>query len=207
MRALIAAALLTLSPWHGHAQQPAAPATQQNPANDPSAPGRLNAFVYRDVPAGAAIKVTPYDDSRENRRLAQAFERALERNGRKVDPRGGALSLSFTTEITQSGRPGPAAGTLGVIEANRDDARVRLNLYSTTQDSLAQGPRRADGGNPTVRYMLTAIVEDATGSRLWQASATLNGTPAEEQTAFAAMAGVIAEEIGKMVRQRTFRIE
>jgi hypothetical protein len=199
MRALIAAALLTLSPWFSHAQEA--------PAFDPTAPGRLTAFVYRDVPAAAAIKVTPFDDSRENRRLAQAFERALDRNGRKVDQRGGTLSLSFTTEVTQSGRPGPSSGTLGVIEGSRDEARVRLNLYSTTQDSLAAGPRRSDGGTPSVRYMLTAIVEDASGSRLWQASATLNGTPAEEQAAYAAMAGVIAEEIGKMVRQRSFRIE
>lgn len=199
MRALVAAALLTLSPWLAHGQTPQ--------AFDPSAPGRLTAFVYREVPASAAIKITPLDDSRENRRLAQAFERALERNGRKIDARNASLSLSFATEVTQSGRPGPAAGTLGVIEGSRDEARVRLNLYSTTQDSVTQGPRRADGGTPTVRYMLTAIVEDASGSRLWQASATLNGTPAEEQTAYAAMAGVIAEEFGKMVRQRSFRVE
>jgi len=199
MRALVAAALLTLSPWLSHAQAPQ--------AFDPAAPGRLTAFVYREVPAAAAIKITPLDDSPENRRLAQAFERALERHGRKVDPRNAPLSLSFTTEVSQSGRPGPTTGTLGVIEGSRDEARVRLNLYSTTQDSLTQGPRRSDGGTPTVRYMLTAIVEDASGSRLWQASATLNGTPAEEQTAYAAMAGVIAEEFGKMVRQRSFRVE
>ncbi len=199
MRAIFVAALLALSPWFSHAQEA--------PAFDPAAPGRLTAFVYREVPATAAIKITPLDDSRENRRLAQAFERALERVGRKVDPRSASLSLSFTTEITQSGRPGPATGTLGVIEGSRDEARVRLNLYSTTQDSLATGPRRSDGGTPSVRYMLTAIVEDASGSRLWQASATLNGTPAEEQTAYAAMAGVIAEEFGKMVRQRSFRVE
>jgi hypothetical protein len=197
MRALFVAALIAISPFLSHAQQP----------DDPTAPGRLNAFVYKEVPAGAALKVTPYDDSRENRRLAQAFERALERNGRKVDPRSAPLSLSFTTEVTQVGRPGPATGTLGALEANRDESRVRLNLYSTTQDSLSQGPRRTDGGTPSVRYMLTAIVEDAGGGRLWQASATLHGTPGEEQSAYAAMAGVIAEEIGKVVRQRAFRIE
>jgi acyl transferase domain-containing protein len=183
----------------------AAPATAQTPP-DPSAPGRLNAFLYREVPAGGAFKVAPLDDSRDNRRLAQAFERALERAGRKLDRNAAPLALSFTTEIAQVGRPGPQ-GTLGIVEASRDDARVRLNLFSNNEDSLAGGARRADGATASVRYTLIATVEDTRGGRLWQGTATLLGTPGDEQAAFAAMARAIAEEIGKTVRQRPFRIE
>jgi hypothetical protein len=84
---------------------------------------------------------------------------------------------------------------------------VRLNLFSTTEDSLAGGPRRSDGAPASVRYTLTATLEDARGSRLWQATATLLGTPGDEQAAHAAMARTIVEEIGKTVRQRSFRIE
>ncbi|MCM0020272.1 MAG: hypothetical protein NBV67_09785 [Tagaea sp.] len=181
------------------------PAQAQTPA-DPPAPGRLNAFLYREVPAEGAIKVAPLDDSRENRRLAQAFERALERAGRKIDRANAPLAMSFTTEIAQVGRPGPS-GTLGIVEASRDDARVRLNLFSNSEDSLAGGPRRADGATASVRYTLIATLEDARGGRLWQGNASLLGTPGDEQAAYAAMARAIAEEIGKTVRQRPFRIE
>jgi predicted Zn-dependent protease len=160
----------------------AAPVAAQTPA-DPAAPGRLNAFLYREVPASDAFKVVPLDDSRENRRLASALERARASPRRKVDS-GAALTLNFATEIAQVGRPGPQ-GTLG----------------------LAGGPRRPDGAPASVRYTLTATLEDARGSRLWQANATLLGTPGDEQAAYAAMARVVAEEIGKVVRQRGFRIE
>lgn len=181
------------------------PANAQTQA-DPSAPGRLNAFLYRDMPAEGAFKVSPLDDSRENRRIAVAFERALERAGRKLDRAGAALTLSFATEVAQVGRPGPQ-GTLGILEASRDDARVRLNLFSTSEDSLAGGARRGDGATASVRYTLTATLEDSRGGRVWHANASLLGTPGDEQAAYAAMARVIAEEIGKTVRQRPFRIE
>lgn len=181
------------------------PATAQTQA-DPTAPGRLNAFLYREMPAEGAFKVAPLDDSRENRRIAVAFERALERAGRKLDRAGAPLTLNFATEVAQVGRPGPQ-GTLGIVEASRDDARVRLNLFSTGEDSLAGGPRRADGAPASVRYTLTATLEDARGGRVWQANASLLGTPGDEQAAYAAMARVIAEEVGKTVRQRGFRIE
>ncbi|MFM7346182.1 MAG: hypothetical protein ACKO1J_12535 [Tagaea sp.] len=183
----------------------APPAGAQTQA-DPSAPGRLNAFLYRDAPLDGAFKVSPLDDSRENRRLAVAFERALERAGRRLDRASAPFTLSFATEVAQVGRPGPQ-GTLGLVEASRDDARVRLNLFSNTEDSLAGGARRSDGAPASVRYTLTATLEDSRGSRLWQANASLLGTPGDEQTAYAAMARVIAEEIGKTVRQRPFRIE
>jgi hypothetical protein len=183
----------------------AAPAFAQTPA-DPPAPGRLNTFLYREVPADGALKVSPLDDSRENRRLAQAFERALERTGRRLDRAGAPLTLSFATEVAQVGRAGPQ-GSLGIVEASRDDARVRLNLFSSSEDSLAGGPRRPDGAPASVRYTLTATIDDSRGSRLWQANASLLGTPGDEQAAYAAMARVIAEEIGKTVRMRAFRIE
>lgn len=194
-RIVLAALALALAP----------PAFAQTPA-DPAAPGRLNAFLYRDTPLDGAFKVAPLDDSRENRRLAVAFERALERAGRRLDRAAAPFTLSFATEVAQVGRPGPQ-GSLGIVEASRDDARVRLNMFSTGEDSVAGGPRRPDGAPASVRYTLIATIEDPRGSRLWQANATLLGTPGDEQAAYAAMARVIAEEIGKVVRQRPFRIE
>lgn len=198
LRFLVAAALaLVLSA--------PAPATAQTQSEAP-APGRLNAFLYREVPADGALKVAPLDDSRENRRIAQAFERALERAGRRLDRAAAPLTLNFSTEVAQVGRPGPQ-GTLGLLEANRDDARVRLNLFSSSEDSLTGGPRRPDGAPASVRFTLIATLEDARGGRLWQANASLLGSPGDEAGAYAAMARVIAEEIGKTVRQRPFRIE
>ncbi len=184
---------------------PTSPAAAQDAA-DARAPGRANAQAFREAPADASVRVRPYDDTREARRLKQQIERAVERKGRRVDDRAGILTLNFDTAVQQIGRPGPPP-TLGSIEADRDDARVRLNLYSTNQDSLATGRRPEGGGSGSVQYQLTLSLDDPRGTRLWQGTATLLGSPHDEVSAYAAMARVLVEELGRTVRQKPFRIE
>lgn len=181
------------------------PAAAQEAA-DVRAPGRINAQAFRDIPPDATLRVRPFDDTRDNRRLKQQIERALERKGRHVDDRAGTLSMNFETMVQQIGRAGPPPG-IGSIQADRDDARVRLNLYSTTEDSLAN-PRRAEGGGSgSVQFQLTLSLDDARGVRLWQGTATLLGTPVDEMTAYGAMARALLDEMGRTARQKPFRTE
>jgi hypothetical protein len=184
---------------------PISPAAAQEAA-DARAPGRANAQSFRETPPDASVRVRPYDDTREARRLKQQIERAVERKGRRVDDRTGTLTLSFDTGVQQIGRPGPPP-SLGSIEADRNDARVRLNLYATDQDSLVTGRRPEGGGSGSVQYMLTLSLDDGRGTRLWQGTATLLGSPHDELGAYAAMARVLVDELGRTVRQKPFRIE
>jgi hypothetical protein len=196
--ALLLAALVTLcpGPFAANAQD----------GTDVRAPGRLNAQAYRDVPAESSVRVRPYDDTRDSRRIQQAIERAVEHKGRKVDNRAGVLSLNFETGVQQIGRTGPPP-SLGSIQADRDDARVRLNLYSSGEDSLVTGRRSEGGGSGSVQFSLTLSLDDARGTRLWQGTATLLGTPNDEASAYAAMARALVEEFGKTARQKPFRID
>lgn len=175
-------------------------------APDARAPGRINAQAFRDIPADATLRVRPFDDTRDNRRLKQQIERALERKGRHIDDRAGALSMNFETAVQQIGRAGPRPG-LGSIQADRDDARVRLNLYSTTEDSLANPRRSEGGGSGSVQFQLTLSLDDARGVRLWQGTATLLGTPVDEIAAYGAMARALLDEMGRTARQKPFRTE
>jgi len=175
-------------------------------ASDARAPGRINAQAFRDIPADATLRVRPFDDTRDNRRLKQQIERALERKGKHVDDRTGTLSMNFETAVQQIGRAGPPPG-IGSIQADRDDARVRLNLYSTTEDSLANPRRPEGGGSGSVQFQLTLSLDDARGVRLWQGTATLLGTPIDEMAAYGAMARALLDEMGRTARQKPFRTE
>jgi hypothetical protein len=175
-------------------------------APDVRAPGRMNAQTFREVPTDASIRVRPFDDTRDNRRLKQQIERALERKGRHVDDRAGALSMNFETAVQQIGRAGPPAG-IGTLQADRDDARIRLNLYSSNEDSLVNPRRSEGGGSGSVQFQLTLSIDDARGARLWQGTATLLGSPTDEQAAYGAMARVLLDDLGRTVRQKPFRIE
>jgi hypothetical protein len=188
--------------------QPAAAQSSQAPGETPDlrAPGRLNAQAYRDVPAAGSVRVRPYDDTRENRRLQTQIERAVERKGKRIDDKNADLTLSFEIEVRQVGRPGPPQG-IGSFTADRNDARLRLNLYSNSEDSLVN-PRRAElGSSGSVQYTMVISLDDARGTRLWQGTATLLGAPGDETSAYGAMARALIDEFGQTARQKTFRVE
>ncbi|MCA3261469.1 MAG: hypothetical protein ING44_05985 [Telmatospirillum sp.] len=183
---------------------PASPAPGETA--DLRAPGRLNAQAYRDVPATGSVRVRPYDDTRENRRLQTQIERAVERKGRRIEEKNADLALSFEIEVRQVGRAGPPQG-IGSFTADRNDARLRLNLYSNSEDSLVN-PRRAElGSSGSVQYTMVISLDDARGTRLWQGTATLLGAPGDETSAYGAMARALIDEFGQTARQKPFRVE
>ncbi len=173
---------------------------------DLRAPGRLNAQAYRDVPATGSVRVRPYDDTRENRRLQTQIERAVERKGRSIDDKAPDLSLNFEIEVRQVGRAGPPPG-IGSFTADRNESRLRLNLYSNSEDSLVN-PRRAElGSSGSVQYTMVISLDDARGTRLWQGTATLLGAPGDETSAYGSMARALIDEFGQTARQKPFRVE
>jgi CRISPR/Cas system CMR subunit Cmr4 (Cas7 group RAMP superfamily) len=92
-----------------------------------------------------------------------------------------------------------------------DDAVAPYVLnFETEVDQTIRRPAQvsATQDRGTLRYVLTATLEEErTGRRLWQGEASYAGAPADEATTMAAMAAVLAEQVGQTVRQKNFRIE
>jgi hypothetical protein len=181
------------------------PSLAQSPDAPP--PGRTHASSYAPMPAGLPIAVRPWDNTAANMRLKSKFTEALHQRGVKLAESGAPLNLNFETEVESIAVPegGP---TLGQVQARNHESRVRLNFWSTTQDSVTQGRRGNEIGNSSVRYILRATLDDQrSGQRLWQGQTTYDMTSGDETTTFALMVPVLLDGLGQTVRPRSFRVE
>ncbi len=193
---LLAASVLALSLSPGLAQSPDAPL-----------PGRTHAASYAPVPSGLPIAVRPWDNNTANQRLKGKFTEALSQRGVALSEAGAPLTLNFETEVESIAVPdgGP---TLGQLQARNHESRVRLNFWSTTQDSVVTGRRSGESSGGTVRYVLRATLDDQrNGQRLWQGQTSYDATSGDETTTFALMIPVLVEGLGQTVRPKGFRIE
>lgn len=200
---LAGAALLAPVPAAAQSAPPPGPTSSAGSAG----PGRLHASSYAPLPADLATAVRPWDNSAANLRLKATFADTLSRRGVKLGETNAPLTLNFETEVESLSVPdgGP---TLGQVIARNHESRVRMNFWSTTQDSLTQGRRGDNATLGTVRYVLRATLDDRrSGARLWQGEASYTGAPADETAAFAAMVPVLLEAYGQTVRQRSFQVE
>jgi hypothetical protein len=173
---------------------------------DATAPGRAHASSFMPVPDNSMVAVRPWDNSDANLKVRSSLTDALSKRGIKLTERDAPLTLNFETEVENLSGDEPAP-SLGQVQAHNWDKRVRMNLWSSTQDSLTQGRRSAGGGSGTVRYVLRATLQDRTGQRLWEGEASYLGAPTDETSTFMAMAPVVVDGLGQTVRPRTFRIQ
>lgn len=193
---LLGAMALALSLSPGFAQNPDAPL-----------PGRTHAASYAPVPSGLPIAVRPWDNNAANLRLKSKFTEALSQRGVTLAEAEAPLALNFETEMESIAVPdgGP---TLGQVQARNHESRVRMNLWSSTQDSVVTGRRSGDSLGGTVRYVLRATLDDQrNGQRLWQGQTSYDITSGDEATTFSLMIPVLVEGLGQTVRPRGFRIE
>jgi hypothetical protein len=203
--ARLAFAVVALSVWAivgpAAAQSPGAPA-------DSPPPGRTHASSYAPLPGDLPVTVRPWDNSAANLRLKANFTDAMSKRGVRLAETGTPLLLNFETEIENLGGT-EYNPTLGQVQGRNHDTRVRLNFWSSTQDSVMTG--RRDGGVPnlgSVRYVLRATLDDQrSGQRLWQGEASYTAAPSDETTTFALMVPVLVDNLGQNVRPRAFRID
>jgi hypothetical protein len=150
-------------------------------ADDPGSPGVARSMNFLALSPDAVVTVRPFDNTRANLALKQKFAAALKKRSVHVDDAAAPYVLNFETEVAQTIRRPTSALASG---------------WSATQD------------RGTLRYVLTATLEEErTGRRLWQGEASYAGAPADEATTLAAMAAVLAGQVGQTVRQKNFRIE
>ncbi len=193
---LLAASALALSLSPGLAQSPDAPL-----------PGRTHAASYAPLPSGLAIAVRPWDNNTANLRLKGKFAEALGQRGVSLAETGAPLVLNFETEVESIAVPdgGP---TLGQVQSRNHESRIRMNFWSSTQDSVVTGRRAGETSTSSVRYILRATLDDQrNGQRLWQGQTSYDMTSGDETTTFALMIPVLVEGLGQTVRPRSFRVE
>ncbi len=176
-------------------------------AQDSPPPGRTHAAAYAPVPTELTVAVRPWDNSAANLRLKTNFTDAMAKRGVRLAEADAPLMLNFETEVESLSAP-EAGPTLGQVQSRNHESRVRMNFWSTTQDSLVTGRRDTAAGLSSVRYILRATLDDRrSGQRLWQGEASYTANPADETTTFALMVPVLVENFGQTVRPKNFRIE
>jgi hypothetical protein len=172
------------------------------------APGLAYATSYSPIPSGTPISVRPWDNSAENQRVKLGFTEALKRRGVPLTDGQTSLILNFETEVDSLAVPG-AGPSSGPVRDRNGESRLRMSLWSSTQDSVLTGRRGEgddDGGSATTRYILRATLDDQSGQRLWQGEATYTGVIMDETATFAAMAPILVDGFGQNVRPKGFRI-
>jgi hypothetical protein len=175
-------------------------------ADESDAPGVARSMSFLALSPHTAVMVRPLDNTRANLVLKQHFAAALKKRAMPVDETAAPYVLNFETEVDQAFRR--SEPSIGTASGSNRDSDVRINVWATHRDSMLRGRAGETGDRGLLRYVLTATLDDErTGRRLWQGEASYSGAPADEATTLATMATILTEQLGKTVRQKTFRIE
>lgn len=184
----------------------AAPAGAES--EDESAPGLAYASSYAPVPSGIPVAVRAWDNTAvSSPRVKASFTDALSRRGIQLAEKNTSLTLNFETEVESLAVPGQGP-SLGQFQGRNWDSRVRMNLWSNSQDSVFAGRRSDSGGSGTTRYILRVTLDDeSSGARIWQGEASYTGASSDDAGTFAAMAPVLVDGFGENLKPHSFRIQ
>jgi hypothetical protein len=175
-------------------------------AAEESSPGVARSMSFFVLTPDATVAIRPLDNTRANLALKQQFATALKKRAVRVDDKNAPYVLNFETEVDQPVRR--TEHSFGSASASNRDSEMHINVWATRQDSLLRGRPDDQTDRGTLRYVLTATLDDErTGRRLWQGEASYAGAAADEAATLAAMASVLADQLGQTVRQKNFRLE
>lgn len=174
--------------------------------DDNDSPGLAYATLFMPIPVGTPINVRPWDNSAENQTVRESFTDALTQHGVHLADKGTPLMLNFETRVESLAVPGNGP-SLGEVQGRNYDSRIRMNLWSNSQDSVLAG-RRSNDDSATTRYVLRATLDNQdTGERLWQGEAHYTAVVTDETKTFVAMAPILIAEFGKNVQPQPFRLQ
>jgi hypothetical protein len=175
-------------------------------AEDDGSPGLAYASLFTPIPAGTPINVRPWDNSAENQRVQESLTDALTQQGVALTGKGTPLTLNFETKVESLAVPG-VGPSLGQVQGRNYDSRIRMNLWSNSEDSVLAG-RRSNDDSATTRYILRATLDDqTTGERLWQGEAHYTAVVTDETKTFVAMAPILLSGFGKNLHPKSFRLQ
>ncbi|NQV57799.1 MAG: hypothetical protein HQ503_18195 [Rhodospirillales bacterium] len=170
-----------------------------------AADGIITAVAYKNIPAGRAMAVRPWDNSDENMKLAKEFGTILKSRGFEVT-KDAALIISFSTRDILGNWKATSRRHVLEVEGHGgrtggEDASVRLNLFSSENGGVFNRGKEPPGTIPS-RYVLEVTLDQRGGERLWkgEASALLGRT--DSYALLRSMLPVLLDHMGQTVRQK-----
>jgi hypothetical protein len=166
--------------------------------------GTVSAVAYKKIPAGQPMTVRPWDNSDENLKLAEEFAAILVERGYRVSD-DAPLIISFSTRdvlgywsagqrrhiLELEGHGGRTGG---------EDARVRLNLYSSQGGVFNRG--KEPGNVVPSKYMIEVTLKKRKGERLWQGEVTAALKRTDGFTLLRSMLPTLLDHMGQTVRRK-----
>jgi hypothetical protein len=194
--AILGLALLLAHPSKANAQSP----DPQGPV-----PGFAYSTNYEGLPQGSALRVRALDNSPTNQRVVRVLRETLARTSTPASDASRYL-LNLETEVNPLGAGFPR---------DRRDIDPQGHYY---QFNVPLGRRATDPQPPTARqaaptpqgsvqFVMTLTVDDSGGRRYWLGQAYYTGSPDDQDAAFNFMARTLVEQLGRTVRQRSFRLQ
>jgi hypothetical protein len=186
-------------------------------AQSDDAPGHVAARVFAAAPAPLAFAIEPGDNTDENIALAESLGKEATARGIVIHRTGGALVLRFDTEVRTSeqisrrsfSREGPRLDPDSPTPAPPGARDEVANVLSSRGNAVIGG--RPSGGpdyGRLLRYVINATLDDrASGRRLWQGHISYDTSAPDRTQMFVALAPVLAEQIGKSVQEKPFRLD
>jgi hypothetical protein len=191
---------LLFGAWGAAAQPgtPQPPVPRETPAQPP---GRAFSTSYQPVPQDATFQIRALNNSPANVRIARAVGEALPRR----TGAGAALLVTVETEAN------PVAVRQRDTRWYQPDGhyfQLRIPLGGAAIDEARGGRARSEDGPRSMQFVLHVTVENPnTGARVWDGRAYYTTQADDEDPAFAGMARILAEMMGRTVRTRSFRLQ
>ena len=186
----------------------AAPAYAENDAPPPPR-GYLTAFACETLTTPLQLRVEVMDNTDQNLKLKDLLVQRLQKNGAQIvdsSPQVLSLEVAVARQATRN-KPGDMVdvrvGGEKPEEGTSDYARVRMNIWSSTRDSLLTGrqPSVEEEGFDMLR-LRASLNSRADGRCLWQGEIIEN---LDGEDAYGAAAKVIfhlADAVGQAVNRK-----
>lgn len=181
------------------------------------APGHVAARAFATTPAPLTMAIEPGDNTDENLALVARIAREAAARKMTVQPQA-SLVLRFDTEVRSNFRAprqtfsreggrlsDPDIGTPAPPDADDQVANV---LSSCGAGVVGARKLPQTGYGSCLRYVINAMLDDrSTGRRLWQGHVSYDAAAPDRTAMFVALAPVLVDQIGKTVRQQSFRLD
>ena len=166
--------------------------------------GALRSVAYREVPERLSLTVTLFDDSNLNLRIRDQMIASLERAEHQLGD-ASPFELELSSGL-RSGRFVTGSGpSLGSLSASASDARVEMNIWSSSQDSILGG-RISDRERRTfTSFEIEATLRERdAGEVIWQGHTVVEAERGLPDPYVVPMVDALVESLGRTVRDGTF---
>jgi hypothetical protein len=173
-----------------------------------AADSRISTFACGEYSDGHAIDVQVADDTAPMLRIRDGVVAALKkRNSEVSEDASWALDIDATTIRRSAKHKGPTLGSVddGLPE---DDVNIRMNLWSTRDDSLIGGRKDeiVSARRDEVRVSIT-INDKTNGKCLWRGEAVYDTTGRDQWEIAVKVAEILIGTVGQAISNRPLEID